>query len=172
MRIPLLAALATITMGCSANSGADGPGLPRAGKADDASTLLLGGTSYCPDAAPYDAFDKLTYTRSLGRFQALSFTASEGDQPDIYLTAADPSPGAHPRVWLEDASGNVVACNHNDEDSVRSDLETESLAKGGLYFLIIDNKLDADATFSLRVDCSQGDCAVTHSCGVAVPLSP
>jgi hypothetical protein len=164
VNIALLATL--LSAGCDP-AGDHRPPPPGMGKADDASTVLLGGTSYCPDAAPYDAFDNVTYTRSLGKYQALSFRASEGDQPEIIL-AAD---GARPRVWLEDETGNLMDCNHNDDGGSVVDLDTPSLERGGLYFVIFDNQLDEDASFRLRVDCSQGDCASTHACGVAVPLS-
>ncbi len=157
--------LALAAAGCDGGGAGGGPPLPGSGKADSASTVLLGATSYCPDASPYDAFDSVTYTRSLGRYQALSFQASEGDQPDIVLEA----PGARPQVWLEDQAGNVVACNHNDTDGSGVSLEVESLDKGGLYYLIFANKADEDAAFQLRIDCSQGACAATHACGVAVP---
>jgi hypothetical protein len=165
----LLAAIAAV--GCDSATVGTRPALPANGKADGASTLLLGGTSYCPDSAPYDSFDTVSYVRTAGKYQAISFTATEGDQPEIALAAGDASPDASPQVWLEDEAGNVIISSANDNNENLVDLDTPSLARGGLYYVIFANKLDADATFKVRIDCTQGACAVTHSCGVTLPLS-
>jgi hypothetical protein len=146
------------------------PAPPGEAKADGAATLYLGRTSYCPDSAPYDAFDTVSYSRAGGRYQALAFTAGAGDQPDIAIATDEATPDARPQAWLEDAAGDVILAHANDDCSPNFDVSTSSLARGGVYYLIFANKLDADATFRLRIDCTQGDCADTHDCGVPVPL--